>query len=97
MPDRVGLVELGVKVQVCQGSLDDVELVVVVEDDIVGLERQMLCFAAQDAGAGGVECAQPDRSPQPVLPDRRFPARAGCDTLLSISRAALLVKVTARM
>ena len=83
------LVALLIHVQVLQGTLDQADLVIIVEDDKVGIEGQVLSFAAQDAGAGGVEGAQGETL------SRACPSRPS--TRCSISRAALLVKVTARM
>ncbi len=70
--------------------LDQADLVVGVEDGEVGLQADQLGVAAQDLRADRVEGAEPRHA----LDDRRRP----CAPMRSfISRAALLVKVTARI
>ena len=53
-----GSVSLLIQVQVCDGALDQVDLVVLVENHEIRFEGQVFGFAAQDAGADGVKCAQ---------------------------------------
>ena len=56
--DGLGAVYFFVQVQIADGALDQAALVVIIEDDEVGAERQVFGFAAQHAGADGVKGAQ---------------------------------------
>ena len=70
--------------------LHQADLVVGAEDREIGAQADELGMAAQDLGADGVEGAEPVHA----LGDR---ADAAAPTRSRISRAALLVKVTARI
>ena len=58
--DGLRAVALLVQVQLGDHPLHQAHLVVIVEDDEIGGDRQVLGLAAQDAGAGGMEGAQAD-------------------------------------